>query len=101
MSDLDRLLNAFTNKKKRWESDCAIIGKVVDFCLSTNDANKKAGIKWLLRLMESKKTKPVARQKIYLLLSHNSDILTKKQQKRLSRFKEKEERGSRKIEYKG
>ena len=85
-----KLFDKFTNRKKRSESDCAVIQEIVDFYqTSGDDPSRKESLKWLFRTMEDKDTKEIARARIVFLLGAIRDALPAKKRRRLEKFERK------------
>lgn len=87
-----KLFNKFTNRKKRSESDCAVIQEIVDFYQTCgDDPARKESLKWLFETMEDKDTKEIARARIAFLLSSIRDTLPGKKRRRLEKYLRKVE----------
>ena len=87
-----KLFNKFTNRKKRSESDCAVVQEIVDcYKTCTDDASRKESLKWLFKTMEDKDTKEIARARIAFLLGSIRDTLPGKKQRRLAKYERKVE----------
>lgn len=87
-----KLFDKFTNRKKRTESDCAVIQEIVDcYQTCTDDASRKESLKWLFRTMEDKDTKEIARARIAFLLGSIRDALPGKKRRRLEKFERRAE----------
>jgi hypothetical protein len=85
-----KLFDKFTNRKKRSESDCAVIQEIVDFYqTSGDDSSRKESLKWLFQTMEDKDTKEIARARIAFLLGAIRDALPAKKRRRLEKFERK------------
>lgn len=92
MGKAHKLFDKFTNRKKRSESDCAVIQEVVDcYQACTDEASRKESLKWLLRTMEDKDTKEIARARIAVLLGSIRDALPAKKRSRLEKYERKVE----------
>jgi len=87
-----KLFDKFTNRKKRFESDCAVIQEIVD-CYQTcpDEASRKESLKWLFKTMEDKDTKEIARTRIAFLLKAIQDKLPGKKRRRLEKYERKVE----------
>jgi len=85
-----KLFNKFTNRKKRVESDCAVVQEIVD-CYQTcaDDASRKEALKWLFKTMEDKDTKGIVRARILVLLKALGDKLPGKKRRRLEKHERK------------
>lgn len=85
-----KLFNKFTNRKKRVESDCAVVEEIVD-CYQTcaDDASRKEALKWLFKTMEDKDTKEIVRARIQVLLKAIEDKLPGKKRRRLEKHHRK------------
>lgn len=87
-----KLFDKFTNRKKRTESDCAVIQEIVDcYQTCTDDASRKESLKWLFKTMEDKDTKEIARARIAFLLGSIRDTLPGKKRRRLEKFERRAE----------
>ena len=87
-----KLFNKFTNRKKRSESDCAVIQEIVDFYqTSPDEPSRKESLKWLFKTMEDKDTTEIARARIAFLLSGITDLLPGKKRSRLEKYQRKVE----------
>jgi hypothetical protein len=87
-----KLFNKFTNRKKRVESDCAVVQEIVDCYQScTDDASRKEALKWLFKTMEDKDTKEIVRARIVVLLKALEDKLPGKKRRRLEKYERKVE----------
>jgi hypothetical protein len=85
-----KLFNKFTNRKKRSESDCAVIQEIVDFYQACgDDPARKESLKWLFKTMEDKDTKEIARARIAVLLGSIRDTLPGKKRRRLEKYERK------------
>ena len=85
-----KLFNKFTNRKKRYESDCAIIQEIVDcYQTCTDEPASKESLKWLFKTMEDKDTKEIVRVRIAFLLSAVRDTLPGKKRQRLEKYERK------------
>lgn len=87
-----KLFDKFTNRKKRTESDCAVIQEIVD-CYQTcsDDGSRKESLKWLFKTMEDKDTTEIARARIAFLLGSIRDTLPGKKRRRLEKFERRAE----------
>lgn len=85
-----KLFNKFTNRKKRSESDCAVIQEIVD-CYQTcpDESSRKESLKWLFKTMEDRDTKEIARTRIKFLLKAIQDTLPGKKRRRLEKYERK------------
>jgi hypothetical protein len=87
-----KLFDKFTNRKKRTESDCAVIQEIVDcYQTCTDDASRKESLKWLFKTLEDKDTKEIARARIAFLLGSIRDALPGKKRRRLEKFERRAE----------
>jgi hypothetical protein len=87
-----KLFNKFTNRKKRVESDCAVVQEIADYYQSgADDASRKESLKWLFETMEDKDTKEIVRARIVLLLKAMQDKLPGKKRRRLEKYERKVE----------
>jgi hypothetical protein len=85
-----KLFNKFTNRKKRVESDCAVVQEIVDYYETcADDASRKEALKWLFETMEDKDTKGIVRTRILVLLQGMQDKLPAKKQRRLEKYARK------------
>jgi hypothetical protein len=85
-----KLFNKFTNRKKRVESDCAVIQEIVDYYQTcADDASRKEALKWLFETMEDKDTKEIVRVRILVLLKALEDKLPGKKRRRLDKYERK------------
>ena len=85
-----KLFDKFTNRKKRSESDCAVIQEIVDFYqTSGDDSSRKESLKWLFQTMEDKDTKEIVRARIAFLLDAIRDTLPGKKRRRLEKYQRK------------
>lgn len=85
-----KLFNKFTNRKKRVESDCAVIQEIVDYYQTcADDASRKEALKWLFETMEDKDTKEIVRARILVLLKALEDKLPGKKRRRLDKYERK------------
>ena len=92
MGKPDKLFNKFTNRKKRSESDCAVVQEIVDFYqTSADDAQRKESLKWLFKTMEDKDTTEIVRTRIAFLLKAMQDTLPGKKRFRLEKYERKVE----------
>jgi hypothetical protein len=90
MGQPHKLFNKFTNRKKRVESDCAVIQEIVDcYQTCTDDPSRKESLKWLFKTMEDKDTKEIVRARIVLLLKAIQDKLPGKKRRRLEKYERK------------
>lgn len=93
MGRLHKLFNKFTNRKKRSESDCAVVQEIVDCYQSCADeSSRKESLKWLFKTMEDKGTKEIARTRIAFLLTALQDTLPDKKRRRLEKYQRKIEK---------
>lgn len=87
-----KLFDKFTNRKKRAESDCAVIQEIVDCYQSCGDeSSRKEALKWLFETMEDKDTKEIARARIVFLLKSIQEQLPGKKRRRLEKHERKVE----------
>jgi hypothetical protein len=85
-----KLFDKFTNRKKRSESDCAVIEEIVDCYQTCNDEpSRKESLKWLFKTMEDKDTKEIVRARIAFLLDAIRDTLPGKKRRRLEKYERK------------
>jgi hypothetical protein len=98
-----KLFNKFTNRKKRVESDCAVVQEIADCYQScSDDASRKEALKWLFETMEDKDTKEIVRARIQVLLKAMEDKLPGKKRRRLEKYERKVEakkKGNRAAEF--
>jgi len=82
-----KLFNKFTNRKKRSESDCAVIQEIVDcYQTCTDEPSRKESLRWLFKTMEDKDTKEIVRARIAFLLDAIRDTLPGKKRRRLEKY---------------
>ena len=85
-----KLFNKFTNRKKRSESDCAVIQEIVDcYQTCTDEPSRKESLRWLFKTMEDKDTKEIVRARIAFLLDAIRDTLPGKKRRRLEKYQRK------------
>lgn len=85
-----KLFNKFTNRKKRSESDCAVIQEIVDYYQTCADeSSRKESLKWLFKTLEDKDTKGIVRTRIAFLLKAIQDTLPTKKRRRLEKYERK------------
>jgi len=85
-----KLFNKFTNRKKRSESDCAVIQEIVDcYQTCTDEPSRKESLRWLFKTMEDKDTKEIVRARIAFLLDSIRDTLPGKKRRRLEKYQRK------------
>jgi len=85
-----KLFNKFTNRKKRSESDCAVIQEIVDcYQTCTDEPSRKESLRWLFKTMEDKDTKDIVRARIAFLLDAIRDTLPGKKRRRLEKYQRK------------
>lgn len=85
-----KLFNKFTNRKKRSESDCAVVQEIVDYYQTcTDESSRRESLKWLFRTMEDKDTNEIARKRIAFLLNAIRATLPGKKQRRLEKHERK------------
>jgi hypothetical protein len=85
-----KLFNKFTNRKKRSESDCAVVQEIVDcYQTCTDEPSRKESLKWLFKTMEDKDTKEIVRARIAFLLNAIRDTLPGKKRRRLEKYERK------------
>jgi len=85
-----KLFNKFTNRKKRSESDCAVIQEIVDcYQTCTDEPSRKESLRWLFKTMEDKDTKEIVRARIAFLLNAIRDTLPGKKRRRLEKYQRK------------
>jgi len=90
MGKTHKLFNKFTNRKKRVESDCAVVEEIVDcYQTCTDDSSRKEALKWLFKTMEDKDTKEIVRARIQVLLKGIEDKLPGKKRRRLEKYERK------------
>jgi len=85
-----KLFNKFTNRKKRSESDCAVVQEIVDcYQTCTDEPSRKESLKWLFKTMEDKDTTEIVRARIAFLLGAVRDTLPGKKRQRLEKYERK------------
>jgi hypothetical protein len=85
-----KLFNKFTNRKKRSESDCAVVHEIVDcYQTCTDEPSRKESLKWLFETMEDQDTKEIVRARIAFLLGAVRDTLPGKKRQRLEKYERK------------
>ena len=85
-----KLFDKFTNRKKRSESDCAVVQEIVDcYQTCTDEPSRKESLKWLFKTMEDKDTKEIVRARIAFLLDAIRDTLPGKKRRRLEKYQRK------------
>lgn len=90
MGKAHKLFDKFTNRKKRSESDCAVIQEIVDcYQTCTDEPSRKESLKWLFKTMEDKDTKAIARARIASLLGSIREALPVQKRRRLEKYERK------------
>ena len=85
-----KLFDKFTNRKKRYESDCAVIQEIVDcYQTCTDEPSRKESLKWLFKTMEDKDTTEIVRVRIAFLLGAVRETLPGKKRQRLEKYERK------------